>query len=333
MTHAKYRNQLPQLSGQTLLTDAGLETILVFHDEIDLPCFAAYNLMRTQEGRQRLESYYAQFAQMAQKFGVGMVLETATWRAHKDWGDQLGFDARALEVVNAECVEMLVDIRNGFETPDMPYVISGNIGPRGDGYVVGEKMSADEAEAYHATQIATLAAAGVDMISFFTVTYVEEAIGLTRAAQKVGVPAVISFTLETDGKLPSGQSLADAIMQTDAETEKGPAYYMINCAHPTHFNDVISGNAHWIERIRGIRANASTMSHEELDNAEELDDGNPVELGEQYRALKAIMPNLSVFGGCCGTDHRHVDAIGHACINHSEIILGQAHYEGQIHVG
>lgn len=333
MTNAKYRNQLPQMHGHKLLTDAGLETILVFHDEIDLPCFAAYNLMRTQEGRQHLEAYYTRYALMAQKFKVGMMLETATWRAHADWGDQLGFDAKALEVVNTECVEMLAHIREAFETPDMPFVVSGNIGPRGDGYQVGEKMSAENAEAYHAPQIATLAAAGVDMISFFTATYAEEAIGLMRAAQKQGVPVVISFTLETDGKLPSGQALGDAIMQVDRETNNGPAYYMINCAHPTHFQDVLAHNAHWIERIRGVRANASTMSHEELDNSEVLDDGNPTEFGDQYRDLMAILPNLSVMGGCCGTDHRHVDAIGHACISHGEHSLGHAHAGGRADAG
>jgi len=140
-------------------------------------------------------------------------------------------------------------------------------------------------------------------------TYIEEAIGITRAAQSVEMPVVISFTVETDGKLPTGQALKDAIAQVDAATEKGPAYYMINCAHPSHFDPIMATHEPWLARIHGLRANASTKSHAELDAAEDLDDGNPQELGAQYLNLSDKLPNLNVLGGCCGTDHRHIEAI------------------------
>ena len=123
------------------------------------------------------------------------------------------------------------------------------------------------------------------MVTVLTMTYAEEAIGITRAAVESGLPVVISFTLETDGRLPSGQALGEAIQQVDEDTESAPAYYMINCAHPTHFEDVLEPGAPWIDRIRGLRANASTKSHAELDEATELDDGDPADLGERHAAL------------------------------------------------
>ncbi|SON53687.1 homocysteine methyltransferase [Hartmannibacter diazotrophicus] len=314
MTFAPYRHHLPQLSGQQFLTDGGLETTLVFHDGFDLPHFAAFDLMRTAEGRAHLKDYYRRYARLAQDFGVGLIIETPTWRAQPGWGARIGYNPVALEAINRECIELGREIRAEFETPQTPYVISGNLGPRGDGYQVGTAMSAAEAEDYHAWQIGIFADAGADMVALLTATYVEEAIGVARAAKVAGLPCAISFTLETDGRLPSGQPLKEAILQADGETGEAPAYYMINCAHPTHFQDVLASDAPWLERIRGIRANASRMSHAELDNSETLDEGDPRELGGQYGDLLERLPGLSVFGGCCGTDHRHVEAIGFACI-------------------
>ena len=190
-----------------------------------------------------------------------------------------------------------------------PIVISGCIGPQDDGYSPETKLSAAEAQDYHSTQIGTFADTSADMVSATTMTYAHEATGIARAAREAGLPAAISFTLETDGRLPSGQELGEAIEQVDAETDSSPAYYMINCAHPTHFEDALEGGAAWAQRIRGLRANASTKSHAELDEAEELDEGDPDDLGPRYAALRDRLPNLNVLGGCCGTDHRHVCAV------------------------
>ena len=143
--------------------------------------------------------------------------------------------------------------------------------------------------------------------------YAEEASGIARAAREAGMPVALSFTVETDGRLPTGQPLNEAIAQVDSETGAYPAYYMINCAHPTHFDTVLAPESEWINRIGGLRANASRMSHAELDEAEELDAGDPVELGQEYADLKRHLPNLTVLGGCCGTDHRHIEQIGLAC--------------------
>jgi len=309
----RYRHALPQMTGDMFLTDGGIETTLIFHEGLDLPHFAAFDLMKTDSGRQALERYFRTYAEIAHKRDVGFVLESATWRASQDWGDRLGYSARDMAAFNRQAIAMLHGIRADFETPKSRFVISGCVGPRGDGYDPGEMMTAYDAEAYHRAQIETFCDAGADMVTAITMTYVEEAVGVTRAALAAGMPVVISFTLETDGCLPTGQSLREAIEAVDRETGNGPVYYMINCAHPTHFEGAFGDGERWIERIGGLRANASRMSHAELDEADELDDGDPVELGGQYRDLKTMLPNLVVMGGCCGTDHRHVEAIYTAC--------------------
>ena len=304
--------QLPQLAGGMFLTDSGMETTLVFHEGMELPHFASFTLLNSEDGRKWVRGYYERHLQLAQDARAGFVLDTPTWRANADWGAKLGLTPEELAAVNAGAVAMMKELRTLYAARVSPIVISGNIGPRGDGYVPGEMMSADEAEAYHRPQIETFATAGVDMVSALTLSYAAEAIGVVRASVLAGVASIISFTLETDGSLPSGQSLEDAIEETDAATGGGAAYYMINCAHPDHFGSVFTGAA-WEQRIRGVRANASRRSHAELNEATELDAGNPEELAAQYAALLVRMPQVNVLGGCCGTDHRHVAAIGHAC--------------------
>lgn len=313
-----YRNHLPQLSGGLFLTDSGLETTLVFHDGIDLPCFAAFDLLRSVDGRERLRRYYEQHIDIAREAGTGFLLESVTWRANPDWGNELGYTREALTAANIEAIDLCDALREAYATPAMPMVISGNIGPRGDGYDPGALMSAAEAEAYHAWQIGVFADSAADMISAFTMTNTPEATGIVRAAAKAGMPAVISFTVETDGCLPTGQPLGEAIDTVDDATGGHAAYYMINCAHPEHFDGVLDETADWAKRIGGLRANASRCSHAELDAATELDDGNPVELGTAHADLLRRFPAIRVVGGCCGTDHRHVAAIGRACSGHAQ---------------
>lgn len=295
------------------LTDGGLETTLVFHDGMELPCFAAFDLLKNDTGTARLRRYYRQYIDLALEYGFGFVLESVTWRASPDWGKQLGYSVAALSRANHQAVELLQDLRERNQTSETPMVISGNLGPRGDGYIADRRMTPDEAADYHSWQIHSLVDAGVDLITALTLPETNEAIGVVRAAQSAGVPVVISFTLETDGRLPSAQSLSSAIETVDEATDGEPAYYMINCAHPTHFEQKLQDDGAWVQRIQGIRANASCKSHAELDESETLDDGNPEELGRQYRELKDLLPALAVFGGCCGTDHRHVEAIARTC--------------------
>lgn len=309
----RYRDNLPQLGRKRFLTDSGLETTLVFLDGIDLPCFAAFDLLKTEKGNARIRDYYRLHAEIALKGRMGFILESPTWRSNPDWGAQLGYDRTALAQINIHAVGLMHDIREEMETEECPMVVSGCVGPRGDGYDPGTVMSIEEATEYHLFQAEVFRDADADMMTAITMTNVPEAIGVALAAKRAGLPCAISFTVETDGNLPSGETLAEAITAVDEATENGPAYYMINCAHPTHFENRIAGNDGWIKRIRGIRANASRMSHAELDVATELDDGNPVELGAQYRDMLEKHPHLTVLGGCCGTDHRHIEFICANC--------------------
>jgi len=313
---SKYRTALPQLNGELFLTDGGIETTLIFHDGFDLPYFAAFDLLKNDGGREGLRNYYKPYAKLAREHGVGFVLESATWRASPDWAEQLGYTAAALDDANRKAIELLQEIREENETEQTKMVISGCIGPRGDGYSPDELMTEVEAELYHAVQIGTFANTAADMITAITMTHAEEAIGIARAARTVGLPVVISFTVETDGRLPTGQTLRDAIEQTDAATGNTPAYYMINCAHTTHFEDALAAGETWAGRIRGLRANASRMSHAELDEAEELDDGNPEEFGHDHSELRSAFSHINVFGGCCGTDLRHVENVVKSVVTH-----------------
>jgi S-methylmethionine-dependent homocysteine/selenocysteine methylase len=310
---AKYRNDLPQLNGNCFLTDGGLETTLIFHNGLELPEFAAFDLLKNEEGCDLLYKYFSTYAAIAREHNVGFILESPTWRASSTWGEKLGYSEEDLADMNRKAILLLKDVRDEYETENTMMVISGCMGSMGDGYSANDKMSEEEAEQYHATQIGAFRETEADLVSAFTMTYPEEAIGLTRAAMSAGMPVVISFTVETDGKLPSGEKLKDAIKKVDRATDSTPVYYMLNCAHPTHFEDTLSTGESWQKRIRGIRANASAKSHAELDEAEELDDGDPREFGFQYKELTNKLDHLNVLGGCCGTDHRHVAEIARAC--------------------
>jgi len=309
---SKYNGALPQLSDRLFLTAGGLETTLIFHQGVELPYFAAFVLMGAEDGEARLRKN-ARFAEIARAAGLGFILDAPTWRANRDWGEKLGYDAAALDVVNRRSIKMLIGLRERFETPASPMVVSGTIGPRGDGYRPDDMMSVEKAQAYHSAQIESFAASDADMVAAFTLSYAAEAIGIVRAATEAGMPVAISFTLETDGRLATGMSLRDAIVAVDDATGGAAAYFEINCAHPTHFMQALEADEAWIQRLRGLRANASKRSHAELDASPDLDAGDPAELGREYRDIRRRYGQFTVLGGCCGTDHRHVEQICLAC--------------------
>jgi S-methylmethionine-dependent homocysteine/selenocysteine methylase len=291
-------------SGEVALTDGGLETAMLFHERLDLPCFAAFPLLEDERGRDALERYFAPFLDTARDRGLPFVLDTATWRANPDWGAELGYDRAALAAANVRAVEFA----KGLAAGRSGVTINGVLGPRGDGYVVGDRMTAEAAAEYHGWQIGVLHEAGADRITAVTLSYPEEAIGVVRAASARGVPAVVSFTVETDGRLPDGTTIADAVRQVDAATGGAAAFFMLNCAHPTHIRAGLDGSPS-LARIGGLRVNASMASHAELDAAEELDEGDPVALARDNATLAEGLPAIELLGGCCGTDHRHVSQI------------------------
>ena len=311
---SKYRKALPQLDGGMFITDGGMETVMVFQEQIDLAHFAAIDLLRRPDGPDIIANYCGPYLDIAASEKLGIVLETPTWRASQDWSRKIGFDSlQALSAANKAAVAIYERLRRNHETCEAPIVISGCVGPRGDGYDPGRVMTATEAEEYHAWLIKDLARTPVDLVSAITMNNVNEALGIAQAAMAEEMPVVISFTVETDGRLPTGQPLGEAIAQVDLMTGTYPAYYMINCAHPTHFAETLSAGGDWLGRLKGIRANASKCSHAELDEATELDDGNPHELGVELAVIRRALPHVNVLGGCCGTDHRHIAAIAAAC--------------------
>lgn len=293
-------------TNRPFLADGGLETWLFFLQGFEAPEFAAIALMRDETAREAMARYFAGFLDMAERAKTGFVLDTVTWRGCVAWAPKLGLAREDLLRLSAEAVRFAQALRDEWRSRLPAIIVNGVVGPAGDAYRPDAWPSGDEALALHAPQVGVLAEAGVDMISALTMTNAEEAIGIARAAQAAGLPSVISFTVETDGTLPSRQPLGAAIAAVDAATARAPAFYMVNCAHPDHFRDCLASGADWVERIGGLRANASRLSHAELDVAEVLDDGDPQEFGQLHGDLARLLPGLRVAGGCCGTDHRHV---------------------------
>ena len=306
-----FRDQLPQLRGGLFLSDAGIETDLMFNKGIDIPEFAAHTLLASPSGRKVVADYLRGFLDLARDTETGFVLDSQTWKAHTHWAQDLGASEEDLQAANRDAIAFISGLREEYANNQGPTVLNAVVGPRGDAYAPDSEVAVDEAEAYHAKQIGWLADTEVEMVTATTFTQSSEAAGFVRAAMAAGLPSVVSFTVETDRRLPSGEELKEAIEKVDQLTDGAAAYFMVNCAHPDHFAHVL-GDEPWAHRIRGIRCNASRMSHEELDNSEVLDDGNPQELGAQYRDLKQRMPWLNVFGACCGSDLRHITEIAKA---------------------
>ena len=308
-----YRQVLESLRGGLLVTDGGLETTLIFHDGIDLPHFAAFPLLDNERGRSALRRYYDSYGAAGRSSGAGCILDTATFRASPEWAAKVGYDQAALERVIRSAVDILHEVRRDWETPTMPIVINGAIGPRGDGYSGTDTMTAEAAEAFHAPQVRIFAQAGAYVVTAQSMTHVGEATGIARAAAKTGIPCIVSFTVETDGRLPEGTPLREAVLATDAATGSAPAHYMVNCAHPSHVAPGLTASGPWIERLRGIRANPSPKSHAELNESTTLEEGDPDELAALLKDLRTRHRHFAVLGGCCGSDHRHAEKIGLVC--------------------
>jgi S-methylmethionine-dependent homocysteine/selenocysteine methylase len=290
-----------------VVTDGGMETDLIFHHGVDLPHFASFPLVETPEGRALLEDYYDGYAAIARDTGMGLMLESPTWRASQDWGTLLGYSPQALAAVNQTAIGLLAEMRERYLASIPEVIVGGVVGPRGDGYHPDRLLSADEAEEYHTPQIDAFARAGVDLVTGYTLTHADEAIGMVRAARAAGLPVVISFTVETDGRLPTGDSLARAVATVD--DAGGPDHFLVNCAHPLHLAFALAEPGAWRDRIAGLRCNASTKSHAELDEATELDEGDLDLFVSAHARLNPLLPNLSIIGGCCGTDSRHVASL------------------------
>ncbi len=303
---------LPQMRDEVFLTDSGIETDLIYNHGLDLPDFAPFPLLESVDGRSTLLDYFRAHLDVANERGMGVVFETPTWRASPDWGARLGYDLERLAELNRDAVDLLRGLRE--QSAGFPFVISGNVGPRADGYDIATVMSAAEAAEYHAWQVGVLSASGVDIVSALTIDYVAEAIGIADAAAGAHVPSVISFTTDVEGRLPDGTTVADAIERTDSEAVVAPAYYMLNCTHPHHILRMLRDDAPWRRRIRGLRANASPAGLVEPEEGHPLDPGDIEEFGHLMWQVHRVAPTITILGGCCGTDVRHVRAVAEAVI-------------------
>jgi S-methylmethionine-dependent homocysteine/selenocysteine methylase len=309
----RYRDQLPQLSGDYYLTDAGIETDLMFNHGIEIREFAAHTLLQDDVGRAAVADYLRGYLNLAGSRNAGLILDSQTWKAHMHWAADLAATESELKSANEDSIHLISTLRDEFASNACPIVLNAVIGPRGDAYAPEVDLAVDEAVAYHSQQLGWLANTDVDMVTALTFTQASEAAGAVIAATRLGLPIVVSFTVETDGNLPGGQALGDAIEQVEGLTNSAAAYFMINCAHPDHFMHVL-GDGQWMQRVRGIRCNASCKSHAELDESDTLDDGDPADLARQYQEIKTRMPWINVYGACCGADLRHVAAIADAVL-------------------
>ncbi|MXQ06683.1 homocysteine S-methyltransferase family protein [Alphaproteobacteria bacterium GH1-50] len=300
--------RLPQLDGRHMTCGGGFETWLQYVDGFELRHFCAFELLNDPRGRDCLADYHRKLVEAAVGNGFGVINEGLHYRASRDWGELIGFSREALEEINIRGIEFYRDFAREYESPETPMLVGGVIGPRGDAYNVGRTPDAAEAEEYHAEQIATFKKAGADIVTAATFSSVEEAIGLSRAAKAAGMPVVISFFVARGGRLKGGESLEEAIGKVDAATGNAPAYYMINCTHPTEFTPGLDDGA-WTRRLGGFMPNAVAMETLDLCKLGHLEDGDPEELGGQMAELARRFPHINVWGGCCGTDGRHIGEI------------------------
>ncbi len=298
-------------SDRVSLADAGMETYLIYREGIDLPQFASFTALATPEGRAALRRYYEPIIDVAVRDRRTLLLDSATWRASSDWGSLLGYSDSGLDEANAAAVAFVADLRAA-AGPDADIVLGGCIGPRGDGYAATSGMTPAQAADYHAPQVRSLARGGAQFIAGMTLGDANEAAGMMEAARENEIPAVASFTIEMDGRLASGESVASIIAETDRLTDSYATFYLLNCAHPLHLERALASSDPELQRIRGIRSNASMRSHAELDAATDLDDGDPLDLARRCADLVTNYPRLSVLGGCCGTDARHISAMSAA---------------------
>jgi len=302
----EYRKNPPQLRNDIFACYTGIDTDLLYNRHFDLPGFASYPLLSNPKHKNILREYYSNLVDLAREQGVAVILDSITWAANRDRGAKLGYSADDLKKFNIDSIELIANVRN--EKGDLPTVLCGQVGPKGDGYILSDLMTTQEAEDYHSAQIEVYSKTEADLVTASTICYAEEATGVVRAAQRFGMPVAIAFTVETDGRLPTGMPVREAIEQVDAESNEGALYFLINCAHPDHFTRIFNKEP-WMQRLKGVVANASRCSHAELEVAEKLDDGDPKELGIQIGGLRKKLLHFNILGGCCGTDLRHMKII------------------------
>jgi homocysteine S-methyltransferase len=304
-----YQTTFPVRSGEALfLTEGGIETELMYKWRFELPHVAVFPLLDNPDAVAVMRGIYRRSLDVAAAHGMSAMLTGLDYRASPDWGGLPGYSQEALVEANHQAIDFLRELAREYND-DLPRVLVGGIiGPRGDAYELNRTITADAAEDYHATQLTTLKQADVDFAAAMTFNNIPEAIGVARAATTIGVPLVISLTVDSTSRLKSGPTVAEAVETIDAETDGAPACYMLNCSHPVEFEPGLT-DGDWIRRLRGFRPNASKMEKIALCQIGHLEEGDPVELGRLMGDLARRYPHMDIWGGCCGTGTVHLGEI------------------------
>jgi homocysteine S-methyltransferase len=296
----------PAGSGELFLTEGGSETEIMYRHGYELPEFAMFPLLENPTARAAMRGMYCEQLDVAAEHGLSFLLTGMDYRASPDWGAKLGYSAQALADANIAAIDFLRDIAQDYAGQIPRLLVGGILGPRGDAYSLNQTITAASAEDYHAVQLQTLKRAGVDFAIAQTINNIPEAVGIARAAAAINMPLSISLTLDSSGRLKSGPSLGEAITEIDRlSDDTAPAFYMLNCSHPVEYAPAITANG-WTHRLRGVRPNASKMEKIALCKLGHIEDGDPVELGQQMADLRARFPHMDIFGGCCGTGAAHL---------------------------
>ena len=299
---------LPRVDGTYYLTEGGIETEIMYKYGFELPHFAMFPLLDNPEALTAMKGIWQRSLRAAADNGFNAIMNGVDYRASPDWGALLGYTPDGLASMQMRAIDFLRDVARDFEQDIDTIIISGTIGPRGDAYSRNETITADVAEEYHSVQLATLKKAGVDMAWAMTFNNIPEAVGTIRAAENTGIPIAMGLSLDSSSRLNSGPSMAEAVPEIDAQTNSAAAFFGLNCSHPLEFEPALDGGE-WMKRLRSIRPNASPMDKIALCKIGHLEDGDPDELAQQMLDVARRMPHMDIFGGCCGTDERHLSKI------------------------
>lgn len=299
----------PRLDGRFYLTEGGAETEIMYKWGFELPEFAMFTLLDNPEADEVIRNMYRRYFDVAAAHDTGILAMGHDYRASPDWAQKLGYSAADLTRFQHRTMQFLDDVRAEYADRVSDAYITACIGPRGDAYGTGGDISASEAEDYHAVQLGNLEGTAADMAVAATFNNIPESIGVIRAANRMGIPIGVSLTLTPEGRLRSGPTLREAVETIDEVTGGAAEWFGTNCAHPLEFEPALDDAGPWLDRLRYVRPNAAKMDKLALCELGHLEDGDPVELGEQMGEVARRFPRADILGGCCGTDERHLSEI------------------------
>lgn len=308
-----------QVEGRYYLSEGGMETEVMYKHGFDFPHFAVFELLKNPKAVSALQAMYRQYFDVVAKHQMVALVGGLDYRASPDWGALLGYSADGLSDMNHRCIDFLRDLAKEYIGEIDEILIQGFIGPRGDAYETNTVITEQESEDYHSVQLQTLKEADVDLASALTFNNIPESIGVAKAAARLDLPLCISLSLDGSSRLNSGPSLGDAIKTIDAATDNSVAFYMINCVHPLEYESALADES-WMKRIRGVRPNASVMDKISLCKIGHLEDGDPIELGNQIGDLFKRFPHMDILGGCCGTWDNHLDQMAQSVSEQALVI-------------